>query len=142
MIEKIIKRLLLLDENLKKLKLEKTISLEEYLKNYRTRAVIERLLQITIEDCISIGNMIISFENFKKPETYADIFIELAANNIIPENLKEEFVKIARFRNMLTHIYWEINDKLVYEIIQKHPCDFDAFIKNIKLYIEKKSQRI
>lgn len=138
MLEKITKHLLLLDENLKKLKEEKKITLEEYLQNYRTRAVVERLLQVVIEDCISIGNMIISFENFKKPEIYADIFTELAHNKIISQELKDEFVKIARFRNMLTHIYWEIDNKLVYEIIQTHLQDFDAFLQEIKKYAENK----
>lgn len=137
MIEKITKHLLLLDENLKKLNDEKNITLEQYLKDYRARAVVERLLQVVIEDCISIGNMIISFENFKKPETYADIFAELSSNGVIPEKLKEEFVKIARFRNILTHIYWEIDNAMIYEIAQKHLKDFDDFIKYIKTYIEK-----
>lgn len=95
-------------------------------------------MQVAIEDCISIGNMIISFENFKKPETYADIFTELARNKIISQELKDEFVKIARFRNMLTHIYWEIDNKLVYEIIQTHLQDFDAFLQEIKKYAENK----
>lgn len=138
MLEKITKHLLLLDENLKKLKEEKNITLEEYLRNYRTRAVVERLLQVVIEDCISIGNMIISFENLKKPETYADIFTELAINKIISQELRDEFVKIARFRNMLTHIYWEIDNKLVYEVIQTHLQDFDTFLQEIKKYAENK----
>lgn len=139
MIEKITKHLILLNENLKKLKIEKNISLEQYLTDYRARAVIERLLQTVIEDCISIGNMIISFENFKKPNTYADIFAELASNGVIPENLKIEFVKIARFRNILTHIYWEIDNSLIYEIVQTHLKDFDNFIDSVKKYLETKN---
>jgi len=36
------------------------------------------------------------------------------------------------FRNMLIHIYWKIDDKKVYDIMQKDISDLEEFIKDVK----------
>lgn len=34
------------------------------------------------------------------------------------EELLEKLVKMAKFRNRLVHIYWEIDDEVIYEVLQ------------------------
>jgi uncharacterized protein YutE (UPF0331/DUF86 family) len=38
---------------------------------------------------------------------------------------------MAKFRNRLVHVYWEINDDLLHEIVRNNLNDFDFFIQAI-----------
>jgi uncharacterized protein YutE (UPF0331/DUF86 family) len=50
---------------------------------------------------------------------------------------KKEIIKIillinmAKFRNLLVHLYWKIDDEKINEILQKELTDFDEFIRQI-----------
>jgi uncharacterized protein YutE (UPF0331/DUF86 family) len=44
---------------------------------------------------------------------------------------------MAKFRNMLVHIYWKIDDRKVYEIMRKDILDLEKFIKEMKGYVDK-----
>lgn len=37
----------------------------------------------------------------------------------------------ARFRNMLAHVYWEVNYEMVYDILQEHLDDLRQFMQAI-----------
>ena len=38
---------------------------------------------------------------------------------------------MAKFRNLLVHLYWKVNDEKIYEILQYELVDFDEFIEQI-----------
>ena len=40
---------------------------------------------------------------------------------------------MAKFRNLLVHLYWDVNDKKIYEILQSELDDFNEFIKQISI---------
>jgi len=42
---------------------------------------------------------------------------------------------MARFRNLLVHLYWEVNNQRVYEILQKDLDDFDLFLEKLGKYL-------
>jgi uncharacterized protein YutE (UPF0331/DUF86 family) len=108
----------------------------------------ERFLQLSIESCLNIGNRLISLEQFNKPtdtpETYADIFIQLKNIGVIDSSFCDRFVKMAKFRNRLVHLYWEIDKKKVYEIIRDNLEDFKLFEQNVVKFLkasEKDSEK-
>lgn len=37
---------------------------------------------------------------------------------------------MARFRNRLVHIYWEVDDELIYSFINEDISDIEEFIKD------------
>jgi len=39
-------------------------------------------------------------------------------------------IEMAKFRNRLVHIYWEVDDELVYDIIKEDITDIDDFLQN------------
>ena len=121
----------IIDKNLKFLQEFKDTSVEELESNYRDlQAVKYSLLEIT-EACIDIANHIIAAKNFKRVEEYAEMFLVLAENKIIPKKLGEELVKMAKFRNFLIHRYGEVETKYVVEIIKLHLVDVVDFMKEI-----------
>ena len=118
-------------------KLEKETFMQEDLY----RASSERYLQIAIESCLNIGNRLISLYQFKKPvdtpETYADIFIGMKKLGVIDDDFGQRLVKMAKFRNRLVHLYWEIDAETLYRFIKNDLEDFKLFEQNVVEYLNK-----
>ncbi len=117
--------------NLKKLSELKEISEDEFLTDYRNYDSAKYNLQISIEAMVDIGNHIISRENLGIPKTNADTFRILAKENIISSDQLSSYVAMTKFRNMVVHLYEEIDEKEIYKILQKNLDDFGKFIKSI-----------
>jgi uncharacterized protein YutE (UPF0331/DUF86 family) len=48
----------------------------------------------------------------------------------------EQLVKMAKFRNRLVHLYWEVDDARIYKILEENLGDFIKFIKLIAGFLE------
>lgn len=90
---------------------------------------------VAIEATIDICNHIIAKNRYRSPEDYADTFkvmFEVGAFDVI---LTEKLVKMARFRNRLIHIYYEVDNKEIYRIMNENLDDFEQFLNAIKKFI-------
>src|SRR3990172_2996247 len=90
-------------------------------------AATEHFLQLCVESCIDVANHIISAMRYRAPADYADAFAVLAENQIVPGELLTRLQAMARFRNLIVHLYWEIDAGRVYDILQNHLEDFQEF---------------
>ncbi|PIQ06920.1 MAG: hypothetical protein COW72_01425 [Candidatus Nealsonbacteria bacterium CG18_big_fil_WC_8_21_14_2_50_37_10] len=64
---------------------------------------------------------------------YKQMAIEMGRQKIVPMEFAEKnLYKMAGYRNRLTHFYFEVTPKEMYEIIQKRLSDFEVFLKHIK----------
>jgi len=43
---------------------------------------------------------------------------------------------LLKFRNLLVHVYWKIDDKKVYEILQKDISDLREFLEEVINYVK------
>ena len=95
----------------------------------------ERFLHLAIESCLNIGNRLISIYQFEKPvnppETYADIFSAMHKIGVIDYNFSQKLRNMAKFRNRLVHLYWEVEKKLIYQFVQEDLEDFKVFEKKL-----------
>lgn len=105
---------------------------EEYLNDDIVRGAAERYLQLAIETSLNIGSRIISLEQFEKnisvPETYAEVFEVLYDLKVVSRDFADRLKNMAKFRNRLVHVYWEIDNKLVYNFIISGLDDFRDFL--------------
>ena len=117
---------------------------KDFMKDQILQGSAERFLQLAIESCLNIGNRLLSMQQFEKPtetpETYADIFIQLKNMGIIDSSFCDRLVKMAKLRNRLVHLYWEIEKDKVYEIIQNNLEDFSIFQEKIIDYLKKRKK--
>jgi len=101
----------------------------------------ERFLQLAIESCINIGNRLISLFQFTKPvttpDTYADIFKELGRLGVLDHDFTQRLIKMARFRNRLVHLYWDIDQEFVYGFLQDNLNDFKLFQEAVVEFLLK-----
>lgn len=88
-------------------------------------------LVIAIECCIDVANHIIASENLRFPKDNADSFVVLIENGIVESALRDSLQAMARFRNRLVHLYWDVEDARVHEYLQTSLGDFERFARSI-----------
>jgi len=91
---------------------------DEFISKYVLYLSAQRALETCINICIDIGNHILSLNKNGKPETYSEIFVELSKVNVINNELKDKLIKMTKFRNLLGHVYMEVNNEIIYKILQ------------------------
>ena len=111
------------------------ISENQYKKNWKTQRIVERTLQILVEECIDIANHIISDEAMRLPGGYADAFQVLMENRIINKKLSAMMEKMAKFRNVIIHQYGKIDPAIVVSILRRNLGDFEKYKKAIIKYL-------
>ena len=90
-------------------------------------------LRCALEATFDICAHILSRIPGVKIEAYKQMAIEMGTQKILPLKFaKEKLEKMAGYRNRLTHFYFEISPKEMYEIIQHNLKDFEIFLKYIK----------
>lgn len=129
--KRIIEKIQFIRKNVSKLKELAQIDKEKFLEDYRNYDTAKYNLQSTIEAMLDIANHIISRKELGNPETNAESFRLLAKNNIIDKELLSNFIKMAKFRNRVVHLYDEIDDGQIYKIINNNLNDFKEFINII-----------
>jgi len=100
-------------------------------------SAIERNLQLAIEECLNIGNHIISGFLLKRPDTYKEIFKILRKENIISGELEKEMIKLTGLRNRLVHIYWEVDEGEVLNVCENLNI-FEKFVKEVLDFLKNK----
>jgi uncharacterized protein YutE (UPF0331/DUF86 family) len=122
-------------ENLKKL--QKEISLDEFKKDRTKRNSVLHELQIAIQSCIDLGNHFISEKSLAKPETYKEIFDILKHNALIEDDIAEKMKELAGFRNVLVHMYLNIDLNKAYHILNKEIPSLERFKKIAGRWLEE-----
>lgn len=55
----------------------------------------------------------------------------LSDNGIIDNKDVSIYFNMAKFRNRIVHMYFDISDEMIYDIVQNNIDDFERFIANI-----------
>lgn len=85
-------------------------------------------LIVGIEAAIDLANHLIAKNRWRAPEDYADTFRIMEEQGLIDAEFAERLQRMARFRNRLIHIYWDIDDETIYSLLQEDICDIEEFL--------------
>jgi uncharacterized protein YutE (UPF0331/DUF86 family) len=105
--------------------------------DYEKRSAVERNFQLAVESAIDIGEIIISEEGFERPSDYKSVFLVLGRHSILPKDFAERFAPTAGFRNILVHMYEEVDLGILEEFLTERLGDFEEFAGYVLEYIEK-----
>ncbi len=133
----ILKKLKKLEEVIEKLEDLKKTPFEKFLGDDKAQGATMYNLIIGIEAITDVGNYFLAEKFNKAAETYEDIIKELRETRIISEELFKRSEGMARFRNILVHLYEEIEPEKVYQNLQKAPETFREFAKAYQEFLEK-----
>ncbi len=124
-------------QSLNKMKELARLDLSHFTDDVHKVASAKYFLIVAIESAIDLSNHIISKNRFRQPEGYADTFKVLEEEGILEERFADELEKMARFRNRLVHIYWEVDDDVIYEILNENIEDLDRFVQDITKFLKE-----
>ncbi|TFH41490.1 MAG: DUF86 domain-containing protein [ANME-2 cluster archaeon] len=110
---------------------------EDLMRDHTLRGAVERYIEVALECMIDIGEMIISKEKLKRPDTYRDVFLVLGEHSILPGEFAKDLAPAAGFRNILVHMYAKIDVDRLYYYLENNLEDIERFGKYIAQYLIK-----
>jgi len=103
-------------------------------------AIAEHYLRYALEATFDICSHILSRITGAKLDEYKQMALEMGKQEIIPMDFAEKTLyKMGGYRNRLTHFYFEVTPKEMYNIVQHKLGDFKKFMGFIKKLIQKQN---
>ena len=94
-------------------------------------------LTVAIETCLDIANHLIAAEGLRAPTDYKDTFRVLSEARILPDGLTTTMRALAGLRNLLVHVYWDVDDAVIHDSLRSEPGDFEAFVASILAFLDQ-----
>ena len=124
--EVILRRLVKLDEYLEILEGLQRYDLDAFVKDPERYGSAERFLQLAIETSLDIGSHVIAELRLGTVDSYRDIPTILAEHNYLDSELRERWIQMIGFRNVLVHDYVDLDREIVYRVLQQDLDDIAA----------------
>ena len=123
-------------KDVNKLSRFKEMKLSEFIQG-ENFAIAEHYLRRALEAVFDIGNHILSRLPEGRAYSYKEIAVKLGESGIVSREFAEKkLIKMAGYRNRLTHFYSEVTSEEMYYIILKNLDDFIEFINFVKIVLE------
>ena len=106
-------------------------SQSEFLLDFTKVESTKHLLQVSVQCCLDIAHYIIASENYRLPQDSYDALVVLQEQGILPDSFMPTLRQMVSFRNRVVHLYWEVDEAIVYEILQNNLGDFTTFVNYI-----------
>jgi uncharacterized protein YutE (UPF0331/DUF86 family) len=107
------------------------ISEREFLSNPEKVDSAKYNLIVAIEGAMDICNSIVARAGGRAPKDHADCFEILGELDFLEAEFVERLKRMARFRNLLVHLYWKVDDKKIHQILEEDIRDIRDYLKII-----------
>jgi uncharacterized protein YutE (UPF0331/DUF86 family) len=94
------------------------------------------LLIVAAEAALDICNHLAARRGARSPEDYADCMAIMAEIGVLDDDLKLRLMRMARFRNLLVHLYARVNDAEVHRVIREDLGDLERYLQSVGRYLK------
>ena len=112
-----------------------SLSLDEFLGDFRQQLIVERLLQLITQAAIDINDHILSKLKSGKSYTNFEAFIELGKYQILTPELAKQIAPSSGLRNRLVHEYDDIDPNQVFMAISFALQQYPLYVRQINSYL-------
>ena len=84
-------------------------------------------LLIAIEAALALCYHVSARRLRSVPDDYAGCFVSLERGGLIGTDLSARLQQMARFRNLLVHVYWTVDYDRVFDVLEHHTGDLREF---------------
>jgi uncharacterized protein YutE (UPF0331/DUF86 family) len=102
-------------------------SREQFTQEPALHHLAERYLHLACEAVLDIAQHVIADRGYPQASSYRNAIEVLEEEGLIDEGLSERLQRWMGFRNILVHLYLEIDHSRVYDAIQEDLGDLEAF---------------
>ncbi|MFW5819474.1 MAG: type VII toxin-antitoxin system HepT family RNase toxin [Desulfovermiculus sp.] len=108
---------------------------KSFLADEDSQDIARSRLLIAIEAALNVCYHTAAKKLHQVPEDYAQCFQLLGEAGLIPKDLASRLSMMARFRNRLVHMYWDIDYSQIYEILSENLKDLDEFSQVVSTWL-------
>ncbi|HDD67005.1 MAG TPA: DUF86 domain-containing protein [Candidatus Thorarchaeota archaeon] len=105
--------------------------IEDYRGNFMKQAALERYLQVAAQAVIDIATHIVAVRHLGAPTSYADAVISLGREHIIDGSLTARLANLVNVRNILVHMYLQVDQDVIFESAREAVRDLREFVDEI-----------
>jgi uncharacterized protein YutE (UPF0331/DUF86 family) len=119
--------------------MESRIHLFEERKEWTTdieKVALERLLQMSIESMLDVGNSIIDGFIMRDPGSYDDIIDILEDEKVITSEMSKSYKRVVSLRKNLQQSYTNVNHDELISVFQSELRLLKCFAPDVRKYIE------
>ena len=102
---------------------------DAFLSDRGLQAQAERWTHLAVECCLDLANHLIADRGWPTPDTYRDAFRTLHSEGVIDKDLATHMAGWAGLRNLLVHLYLDVDHALLFEILGRDLDQLEAFAK-------------
>ena len=127
-----------IQKDLSHLKEYTDISFDEIAKDYGKHKIVERIIEIVVNEAIDINqHIIVASGKGKLPFDFKQSFLLLAELKVYPEEFAKQISKSAGLRNILVHEYRQLDEQIFYHSIKECFEEYTRYCRYILDYLEK-----
>ena len=108
------------------------LSIEDFLKDRIIQLATERSLQIAAQSVIDISTHLVAHNHWGTPKSYKDSVDIISKNGVIDSRLAARLIDLVKLRNVIIHVYLEIDPKIVHKSAKYSVDDLKKFIEAIR----------
>lgn len=129
--EKLRQKIQFMRGKLRELERLRGMSRDDFSKDpiYQDAAI--RMLQVTIEAMLDICSHVLAREGWELPRSYGEVVSQAARQGLIPKDMEGTYLKMARFRNRVVHLYDDVDAAAIQDIIENRLEDFTPFLTRV-----------
>lgn len=131
----ICQRLQLLESYIRQLQGYRQRTLEDVSSEVGLAWAIEHGLQLSIQCVIDICHYLVAGLALGAPATSQEAIVLLRDASVFPPDCAQTLVQMVRFRNVLVHLYAQVDVGRVYDNLQNHLDDFGQFAQHVVRFL-------
>jgi uncharacterized protein YutE (UPF0331/DUF86 family) len=105
---------------------------ERIAEDLREERFVEHTLQLAIQAALDVGSHIVSDDRLGEPEAGRDVFRLLGKAGVLTPDLVARLERMAGFRNVVVHLYQDVDLAIVRDVVEHHLGDLLEFVEAIR----------
>lgn len=131
-----VEKLIKLTNYINQLQKIKPNSYEEYISDLTRKYAVERLMQLIVDVALDINNVLLAYMNRPPASDYFNSFVDLSECSVLQQSFAFDIAPSTGLRNRLVHEYEKVNDKVVYESIEKVIKMYQKYMIEVNKFIK------
>lgn len=120
-----------IQENIQKVQQYAAFFDEDFFADERNLYTVMHLMLIAIETAAALCSHILAKTARRAPINYAECFEGLRTLHGVDDELVSRLIRMARFRNMLVHRYWQVDSGQVLRFARENVSDFETYLQAV-----------
>lgn len=116
----------------------KSLSFDQIAKDYRNHKIVERIIEVVINEAIDINQHLIVKGGYSElPFDFKESFLLLVKLGVYPKDFADEISRSVGLRNILVHQYRELDENFFYGAIKESVAQYARYCDFILEYLKK-----